>query len=94
MSPGKEDGCLGSADVHLDAGPEGVRGPVVPSVDDTCSHMLAFRGSLVRAGGLLDADIEVLVGSDKGSVLLHATLEAATEGCNSGSGLESPTLDG
>ena len=67
---------------------------MVPRVDDTCSNMFAFRCRLVRAGRLLDTDVEVLVGSDRGSVLLYDTLGAAMEEWNSGSGLESPTLDG
>lgn len=59
---------------------------MVPSIDDACAHMLPFRGSLIRTSRLLDADVEVLVGSDRGSVLVHDALGGREKGAIRGQG--------
>lgn len=47
--------------IHFDARPEGLRRPVVPGINNTCSHMLALRGYFIAVGCLLDADGKFLV---------------------------------
>lgn len=39
---------------------------MVPCVDDTASHMLAFRSRLLGAGGLLNIDRKLGLGSAHG----------------------------
>jgi hypothetical protein len=51
-----------AGDLHFDASPEGLRGLVVPSVDDASSHMFALGGDLVAVGGLFYVDGKLLVG--------------------------------
>jgi hypothetical protein len=60
--------------VHLHAGPEGQRGPVVPGVDNTAPHMFAFRSGLIGVGCLLDVDGKLLVGPGKARVSIVATV--------------------
>lgn len=48
-------------DIHLDARPEGGRGPVVPCIDDACANMFALRGDLFGIRSFLDVDGELLI---------------------------------
>jgi hypothetical protein len=57
---GSQVNCNGII-IHFNAGPEGQRGPVVPCINNACSHMLALRGYFVAIGRLLDADGKLLV---------------------------------
>lgn len=49
--------------LHLHGCPEGLRGPVIPRIDDACSHMFALGGDFIGVGSLLDANGKLLIGS-------------------------------
>lgn len=48
--------------LHLHGCPEGLRGPVIPRIDDTCSHMFALGRYFIGVGSLFDANGKLLVG--------------------------------
>lgn len=52
----------GKEDSHFHACPEGLRGLVIPCVDNTTPNMLAFRSCLLNARRFADVDGKLALG--------------------------------
>ena len=85
----KIDSEIEGKNAHFHAGPKGLGGLVIPGVNDTAPHMLAFRGGLFGTCSFLDIDSELGFGP---AVTHCAKLAAATTEADSNVGGKEASL--
>lgn len=67
-------------DVHFDASPESLGRPMVPSIHNARSYMLALWRDFVGVGSFFDVDRQLLIGSMKYDMVRHCTAKIPIQG--------------